>query len=131
MLRDFNDVFKDELLDPARAAGLLSFSISEQDGDFETFLLSLRDIVQARGGMAPLAETTGLGLNSLYKTLSRNGNPEMKTILRILKALGLQICFAPAGKDVEKVVRAIEAVETGEPSTSEEQPVETLETVKA
>lgn len=94
MLKDFKATFEDELQDPEYAAGLLKVAL-EQEG-FETFLVCLRDVVKARGGMTCLAQATGLGRESLYKTLSPNGNPEFKTILTILKALGLCVDFTPS-----------------------------------
>ena len=54
MLKDFNETFQDELLDGEFAAGLLRVSLEEEG--FETFLISLRDIVKARGGMTALAK---------------------------------------------------------------------------
>ncbi len=49
--------------------------------------------------MTALAKATGLGRESLYKTLSPDGNPEFKTILAIFDALGLVVDFQPAVKD--------------------------------
>jgi probable addiction module antidote protein len=96
MLKDFNETFQDELTDLEYAAGLLKTCLDEEG--FETFLVALRDIVKAQGGMTALSKATGLGRESLYKTLSPNGNPEFKTIVIILDALGLKIDFAPAVK---------------------------------
>jgi probable addiction module antidote protein len=96
MLKDISEIFQDELQDPEYAAGLLKIALDEED--FATFLVCLRDIVKARGGMTALAQATGLGRESLYKTLSSDGNPEFKTIITILNALGLKINFAPAVK---------------------------------
>src|SRR5690242_10541661 len=93
MLKDFKATFQDELQDPEYAAGLLKVALEEEG--FETFLVCLRDIVKARGGMTGLAQATGLGRESHYKTLSPNGNPEFKTVLAILKALGLSVEFIP------------------------------------
>ena len=41
--------------------------------------------------MASVAEASGLGRESLYKALSPQGNPELSTILRVVKALGLRL----------------------------------------
>lgn len=56
----------------------------------ELFLLGLRQVANAIG-ISPLATTTGLGRESLYKTLSQDGNPTLKTLLLLLDAMGLQL----------------------------------------
>ena len=47
--------------------------------------------VARKRGMSALAKATGLGRESLYKTLSSEGNPELATVLRIVHALGLKL----------------------------------------
>jgi probable addiction module antidote protein len=42
-------------------------------------------------GMAELSRETGLGRESLYKALSAQGNPQLSTVLKVAKALGLQL----------------------------------------
>ncbi|MFP5212932.1 MAG: addiction module antidote protein [Acidobacteriota bacterium] len=42
-------------------------------------------------GMAQIARETGLGRESLYKALSPGGNPELATVLKVVKALGLRL----------------------------------------
>lgn len=56
----------------------------------ELFLLGLRQVATALG-MTQLSNTTGLGRESLYKTLSEEGNPTIKTLLLLLDAMGLQM----------------------------------------
>lgn len=62
---------------------------------------ALGDIAKAKG-MSQIAKQTGLGRESLYKALSPEGNPEFSTILKVVKALGLQLHVA-SGK-VESAV---------------------------
>jgi probable addiction module antidote protein len=88
ILRDFNETFAYELRDPEFAAGYLQACL-----DYETvdaFLIALKDVAKANGGMTKLAETTSLGRESLYKTLSAQGNPEFRTLNAILSALGMR-----------------------------------------
>ncbi len=54
----------------------------------------LGDIARAKG-MAQIAEKTGLGRTSLYKALSPDGHPEFATILKVVDALGLELCVTP------------------------------------
>ena len=60
-----------------------------EDGDTAVVMAALGDIARAKG-MAQLARDTGLGRESLYKALSTTGNPEFATILKVVRALGLQ-----------------------------------------
>lgn len=70
-------------------------SIALEDGDTKTVQLVLRDIARAHG-MTQLARETGLNRESLYKSLSREGNPSFENIAKIVKALGLKMSLAVA-----------------------------------
>jgi len=62
-----------------------------QDDDFGTFLIALKHVIDAHGGMLQLSHRAGLNRESLYKALSEEGNPRMQTILSVLQALNLRI----------------------------------------
>jgi probable addiction module antidote protein len=51
---------------------------------------AIGDIARARG-MVQLAKDTGLTREGLYKALSKDGNPSLGTVLKVLKALGLKL----------------------------------------
>lgn len=51
-------------------------------------------VVSRSKGMAAIAAKAGLGRESLYKALSSEGNPELATFLRVIKALGLKLHVA-------------------------------------
>ena len=53
-------------------------------------MAALRDIARAHR-MAEVARETGLGRESLYKSLSAEGNPEFATVLKVVRALGLRL----------------------------------------
>jgi len=61
-----------------------------EDGDPALVAAALGDIARAKG-MSGIAKETGLGRESLYKALSWDGNPEISTVLKVVKALGLQL----------------------------------------
>ncbi len=42
-----------------------------------------------------MAEETGLGRESLYKTLSEQGNPHLSIVDKILKSVGMKITVIP------------------------------------
>src|SRR5438552_12067823 len=72
----------------ARIAGYLDAAL--EDGDSAVVTAALGDIARAKG-MTKIAAEAGLGRESLYKALSREGNPELATVLRVVRALGLQL----------------------------------------
>jgi len=61
-----------------------------EDGDPQVVTLALGAIARARG-MSKIARKSGLGRQNLYKALSAEGHPELATILKVIKALGLQL----------------------------------------
>ena len=65
-----------------------------EDGDATLVVAALGDIARAKG-MSQIAREAGLGRESLYKALSTTGNPEFATILKVVRALGLQFRVQP------------------------------------
>lgn len=63
----------------------------EQDHNAENFLLAIREVAKAQGGMTKLSERTGLNRQSLYKALSSKGNPTIDTLGIILNGLGYRL----------------------------------------
>jgi len=61
-----------------------------EDDNPDVFLAALADVAKARG-IARLARDTGLGRESLYKTLAPGAKPRFDTILKITKALGVPL----------------------------------------
>ena len=61
-----------------------------EDGNPDVFLAAVGNVAKARG-MSAIAESTGLGRESLYKALSKDGNPELGTVLKVVAALGLRL----------------------------------------
>lgn len=78
------------------------------DGDARAVPIALRTVADAVGGMAALADKTGLSRETLYRTLSANGNPRLDTLASILGAFGLRLAVAPTEKrrDRRSEVRA-------------------------
>jgi probable addiction module antidote protein len=64
-----------------------------EDGDPALVAAALGDVARAKG-MSQIAQAAGLGRESLYKALSREGNPEFATVLRVMRALGLKLKVA-------------------------------------
>jgi probable addiction module antidote protein len=87
----YEEILLDELKDPTEAAAYLEAAMEESDP--AVFLLALRQVVKARG-MTAVARKARLGRESLYKTLSEDGNPELRTLNRVLHAMGLRLSVA-------------------------------------
>jgi probable addiction module antidote protein len=66
------------------------------DGDQQELMLALRRLSEAFGGVPVLAQQAGLNATTLYRTLSGNGNPELRTLRALLGAMGLRLSIAPA-----------------------------------
>ncbi len=65
-----------------------------EDGDATVIAAALGDVARARG-MSLVAAESGLGRESLYKALSAAGNPQLATVLSVLRALGLRLHVSP------------------------------------
>ncbi|KAB8333583.1 putative addiction module antidote protein [Scytonema tolypothrichoides VB-61278] len=96
-LRNHDEIVMEQLLNPEMAKTYLDVALEEyeQDGDLAFFLEALRNLVEARGGMTHLAEKTGLNRQNLYRALSQEGNPELRTISLILHNLGYRLSVQP------------------------------------
>lgn len=54
-------------------------------------LLALRTVAEAYGGLGAVAIEAGISREALYRTLSPRGNPTLKTLLAVLKTVGLRL----------------------------------------
>jgi probable addiction module antidote protein len=99
-----DDFMRERLADAQFAAGYLQSALD--DGDLRVLLLALRRIAEARGGMAKLAEATGLTREALYRTLSAAGNPRLTSLAAILDATGLRLIIVPAKPARRRIKRA-------------------------
>ena len=85
------------LRDDADVAEYLNTALEEamQDDDFAYLTHALGVVARARG-MSMLAKDTGLGRESLYRSLSPDGNPSFATVARVMRALGVSMQVTPA-----------------------------------
>lgn len=82
----------EQLRDRELAVAYLNAALDE--GDQASFMLALRNVAKARGGVAMLARFTGMNRVALSRALSVNGNPELRNFTRILDASGLRFVIA-------------------------------------
>lgn len=79
--------------DPVFAAEYLNAVL--KDGDQKEIMAALRYMAEAFGGVGKLAGKTRLNAKTLYRTLSPQGNPELKSLTSILKAMGMRLAVQP------------------------------------
>jgi probable addiction module antidote protein len=76
-------------------AAYLEASFEEAGGDTAIIAKALGDIARAKG-MTQVARDAGLSRESLYKALSGERSPGFDTILKVTRALGIELHAAPA-----------------------------------
>ena len=73
-------------------AEYLNAALADENPD--VFLQAIADVVKARG-IAQLARDTGLGRESLYKALAPGAKPRYDTVLKLIRALGVELHMVP------------------------------------
>lgn len=92
--KSYDAFLYEQLRDPELAAEYLT-AAAEEDSP-ELFLIALRNVAEARGGISAIADATSLNRQTMYRTLSNEGNPTLSTLMTILRAMGLNLAFTPA-----------------------------------
>ena len=77
------------------AAEYLQAALDDVD-EPKVLLIALRQIAEARGGVAKVAKAAGIQRESLYRALSERGNPRLSTLSAVLKAVGLKLTVEAA-----------------------------------
>jgi probable addiction module antidote protein len=80
---------------PRFAVEYLKAALEEND-EPRILLIALRRVVQARG-VAKIAKTAGVERESLYRALSKSGNPRLSTLAAVTKAVGLRLTVETLG----------------------------------
>ncbi len=86
-------ILLERLTDPEQAAEYLSACYDEGP---DIFLIGMRDVIDAQGGVGRIAKSSKLNRESLYRLVSRKGNPRLTSLNAVLTALGLKLTFAAA-----------------------------------
>ena len=93
LTKSYDAFLLEELRDPELAAAYLS--AAAEDGSIEQLLIALRAVAEANGGVGAVADRTQLNRQAMYKALSGEGNPTLTTLLAILRAVNINLTFAP------------------------------------
>jgi probable addiction module antidote protein len=67
----------------------------DDPNDRSAGLLALRTVAEAYGGLGAVAAQAGVSRETLYRTLSPTGNPTLKTLVAVLKTVGLRLSVEP------------------------------------
>lgn len=67
-----------------------------EPGGLGGFLIALRRVLEARGGITEAAKKSGLARQSIYRALSENGNPTLSTLAQLAAVAGLQLTLSKA-----------------------------------
>ncbi|MFN0107402.1 MAG: addiction module antidote protein [Blastocatellia bacterium] len=88
---DYKEFLHEQLQDPEEAALYINAMLEdEEDEDGALLMLALRDVAEAYG-VARVAARSKLNRESLYKLLSKRGNPRLSSLSALLKAVGLKL----------------------------------------
>lgn len=100
--KNFDEYLVERLRDPKKALSYLNAVLEDcKDGSEESqqlLLLALKAVAQAQGGLTELSKRSGLGRESLYKTLSKRGNPKLSTLTALAGAMGFDLKFSLTAK---------------------------------
>lgn len=92
---DYHETLLERLKDHDYAVEYLNTAFEENlKGDEESqklFFKALRNVAEARGSMVDLAKQTNLRRESLYRILSKKGNPAFSSLASLLHAMGFQL----------------------------------------
>ena len=89
-----DDLYKD-LRNPIFALKYLNACL--EDGDHGVFLLALRNVAEAHGGVGRLAKKSGLNREHLWRMLSRRGNPRLENLVQLAHVFGWRLALINSG----------------------------------
>ena len=90
----YRETLLESLKDPGQAAQYLNACL--EDDDARVFLLALRDVAEAHGGIRSVSRNAHLNRESLYRMLSKSGNPSLDSLSAVLNACGLRLAVQSA-----------------------------------
>jgi probable addiction module antidote protein len=95
--KNYQDLLIEDLKNHDEAVAYLNAAWEESlKGDEESqqlFLMALRNVAEAQGGLGKLARRVRIRREQLYRILSRRGNPGLKIVRALIIALGFNLRF--------------------------------------
>lgn len=105
--KNYKEHLLERLQTPEDVAGYvnaaLDLAFAEQD--IGTFLLALRDAGDAQG-LGKVAEKAKLNRENVYRMLSDQGNPRLKSLFSVLYVLGLNLKVEPKAGRVHQCAQS-------------------------
>jgi probable addiction module antidote protein len=98
--KSYRENLLESLRDRDEAAHYLSASLEDEDA--RVFLLALRDVTEGHGGIRALSRETRLNRESLYRMLSKAGNPSLDSLAAVLRAFGMRLAVQSIGSKPRK-----------------------------
>jgi len=89
--KSYEECLISDLECPSEAAAYLDAALEDEDP--RVFLVALRDVAEAQGGMKKLSDATHLNRENLYKMLSQKGNPRLLNLESLLHTMGLRLAI--------------------------------------
>lgn len=89
--RDYRSWRLKKLADPEIAEGYLNSALEDSP---QMFLKALLNVTQAQKSVAAVAKASGIKRETIYRALSKSGNPTLETLNAVLETLGLRIQVA-------------------------------------
>ena len=91
---EYKEDLYEKLQDDVFAAEYLKATLTDYE-DFADLALGLKDVIEARGGVAKVAEIAGLERSHLYKILRGETVPGIDTLNQICNAVNLSLSVEP------------------------------------
>jgi probable addiction module antidote protein len=80
---------EDYLDSPEMIAAYLNEALATEDAKFIAHAIG--NVARSTQGMTVIARETGLSREGLYKSLGTDGNPELATVIKVLRAFGVHL----------------------------------------
>ena len=93
-MENFDDYLKEWLKDTENAAVFLNAALEDDEGA-EFFIPALKNVAKAWGSLSVLADLSNVSKTTIYRTLSRHGNPDFRQLVAMLDNMGLRLTVAP------------------------------------
>jgi probable addiction module antidote protein len=78
-----------------------------EDGGLSLFLAGLQNVVRAQGGIARFAKKLKVPRQTLYRALSKTGNPEARTVWAVVDGLGFKLVAVPKKRAARSFKRPV------------------------
>jgi probable addiction module antidote protein len=99
-VRDYQKDLIADLKNPKEAAEYLNAALEEDD--YRVFLIALRNVAEAQGSITELAKACKINRVSLYKMTSKNGNPSIDNVFKLIRCIGLNFALGEYKKKMTK-----------------------------